>query len=463
MRPRLREDFRRADEQRGFEFVRGVAPPHRGILARLEAHGRRAVHRDIPAQPGAEQGDARPERRLDAPHQRPVRDLSGVHGWGRELPTLAGKARRVAAWGWADHPRRWAQEVAAHLVQHVQPLARANRREVQRDELQQKGQPFERFAGTAAAARFVHLHDAQTQTVAIYTILNPYDPAAITGAAVDDAAILQRDWLLLDIDSSTRPAQQNATDDERAAAFARAADIKADLRAQGWPEPIDADPGNGAHLVYPMCLANTADSTALVRDVLQALAARFDTADVHVDTSVYNASRITKLYGTKTRKGPHTADRPQRRSGLLHIPEALEPVSIEALQALVDAAPEVTTPDTSTPRYDIGQILAKLTVWGTPETNGGKHHDLTVYSITCPWYKEHSNPVADRPDGTIFTVGDDGAVGFKCQHHHCADRTWADLRDLYHIAPIVLTLDANDPMPCATMTSGPRARPDGRH
>lgn len=45
-------------------------------------------------------------------------------------------------------------------------------------------------------------------------------------------------------------------------------------------------------------LDNSNESKELVRDVLIALDTFFSNADAKIDTSVFNASRITKLYGT---------------------------------------------------------------------------------------------------------------------------------------------------------------------
>ena len=39
-------------------------------------------------------------------------------------------------------------------------------------------------------------------------------------------------------------------------------------------------------------------------------------------------ARITKLYGTMTRKGDHTPERPHRRSRILEIPDELKVVKL---------------------------------------------------------------------------------------------------------------------------------------
>ena len=71
--------------------------------------------------------------------------------------------------------------------------------------------------------------------------------------------------------------------------------------------------GNGYHLYYVLeALDNDKAATDLVKSVLNVLAAKFDNTTVSVDTSVYNAARITKVPGTIMRKGKESALRPYR-------------------------------------------------------------------------------------------------------------------------------------------------------
>jgi len=154
---------------------------------------------------------------------------------------------------------------------------------------------------------------------AIYVTMNPVNPdlfprasnrlvkrSAVTTA---DPDILNREWLLIDLDV-TRPKNTSSTEAEHQAALEKAITIQQWLTEQGWPEPIVCDSGNGTHLLYAIDLPNTAASTQTIKAILKGLAERFDDATVKVDTSVHNASRITKLYGTMACKGEHTPDRP---------------------------------------------------------------------------------------------------------------------------------------------------------
>jgi hypothetical protein len=163
------------------------------------------------------------------------------------------------------------------------------------------------------------------QARGIYVTLNPVNPALLARAhnrlrdlgagdpATGDGDILRRRWLLVDCDP-VRPAGISATDQEHTLALARAAEIHAWLTAQGWPEPLCADSGNGGHLLYRVDLP--VDDDGLIKRVLTGLAFRFDDALVTVDVKNFNPSRVCKLYGTWGRKGDDTPDRSHRLSRL---------------------------------------------------------------------------------------------------------------------------------------------------
>jgi len=174
----------------------------------------------------------------------------------------------------------------------------------------------------AEFARDVRMLDGRAQGV--YLTLNPLkrelldrSPNKLTPgcAAATDADVLIRRWLLLDFDPK-RPAGTSSTDIELDAAIARAEAFWLYHRGKsGWTEPISAISGNGAHLLYPIDLPAADDGR--VAGLLRKLAGLFSDHTVDLDTTVSNASRITKVYGTCTRKGEPTGERPHRRSVLL--------------------------------------------------------------------------------------------------------------------------------------------------
>jgi len=159
--------------------------------------------------------------------------------------------------------------------------------------------------------------------------LNPVNPALLARAAnrvrpmtkgdsaTSDSDILARRWLPLDLDPK-RPSGISSTDDEHEAALARARQIRDALAAAGWPPPIMADSGNGAHLLY--AIDEPSNDDGLVKRILEALAVRFDDDLVSIDRSVFNPARIWKLYGTPARKGDSIPDRPHRLARILELP-----------------------------------------------------------------------------------------------------------------------------------------------
>lgn len=162
----------------------------------------------------------------------------------------------------------------------------------------------------------------------VYFTVNPVKPALLArrsnrvevaeqGDLTSDPDILHRRWLLVDADP-VRPAKISATDEEKALALDAVMRVYDHLRERGWPMPVLADSGNGYHLLYRVDLP--AGDGGVVERILKALAARFDTDQVKIDQTVFNPARIVKLYGTISRKGDDTPERPHRRSAILEVP-----------------------------------------------------------------------------------------------------------------------------------------------
>jgi hypothetical protein len=155
----------------------------------------------------------------------------------------------------------------------------------------------------------------------IYTSVNPVLPTfegnRVNGMAVKDKDIACRRRLLIDIDrvdSSIGP----ATDEELAEAKAVADRIAAYLDEEHDIQVCMVMSGNGYHLYVPLAdLANDDKSKLCCQWILQGLARRFNTDTIKVDTSVFNASRITKVPGTIARKGLETQDRPYRMAKVI--------------------------------------------------------------------------------------------------------------------------------------------------
>lgn len=172
----------------------------------------------------------------------------------------------------------------------------------------------------------VNLSDEQ-----VYYSLNPLDATAKT---CNKKNVVQRRWLLIDIDS-TRPKDTSATEEEKCKASEVSSAILNFLIEEHWPEPLMIDSGNGWHLIYRIDLPNNTLSQQIIRTAIGALGDRFDTQAATVDRKVHDASRISKLPGTLARKGPNTLDRPHRLAKIVFEPSELKLVTAEQLQGLV--------------------------------------------------------------------------------------------------------------------------------
>ena len=148
------------------------------------------------------------------------------------------------------------------------------------------------------------------------------------------------------------------------------------------------DSGNGGHLLYRIDLPNDSASRDLVKAVLEVLALKFNDAVVTVDTSVYNAARITKLYGTMVWKGDSTEDRPHRRSQMLRTPNAIQPVVPELLTGLAQRRPP--DPKSSYQPLNGGRLDARdfilrhgLAVAREKVWNNGTVFELELLPVQC--------------------------------------------------------------------------------
>jgi hypothetical protein len=161
----------------------------------------------------------------------------------------------------------------------------------------------------------------------VYLTLNPVKPDLLARAnnrvksfaetTAGDADILERRWMLVHCDP-VRPAGISSSSPELEAALDLAEKVREHLRGRQWPEPVFCLSGNVFHLLYRLPdLANSDASTILISRALKALSAKFSSATVHIDETVFNAARISKAYGTFARKGDHTPEHPYRLSRMI--------------------------------------------------------------------------------------------------------------------------------------------------
>ncbi len=289
--------------------------------------------------------------------------------------------------------------------------------------------------------RAVEALDADPAVAGIYVTLNATNPALLArranrikmrlgrkDATTADTDILGRRWLPVDIDP-VRPSGVSSTDAEHDAALDAAGRIAAYLSEQGFGEPLRADSGNGAHLLYRINLPNDEAATEVVKGVLATLDALFSNETITVDTANYNAARIWKLYGTMSRKGDSTPERPHRRAKILSVPKDIEVVPLERLQHLAG----ILLKDEPAPRRKGGSIdlalwLAEhgLAVRSTRPWQGG-----TLYVLDeCPFSGAHK-------DGAFAIQFANGAIFAGCHHQSCGGgaQRWPELRAMYEPKP----------------------------
>lgn len=227
--------------------------------------------------------------------------------------------------------------------------------------------------------------------------------------------------LLIDLDP-VRPAGIGSTSEQLSAAHDKAALIYKYLRSEGFPEPVIAMSGNGWHLLYRVMLDNTDENAQLIRGCLQALDMMFSNAVVKVDTTVFNPSRVCKLYGTYACKGADTAETPYRLSEIRAAPDDPKPVPKELLQKLAANAPVKSPPPKGqrTGTFDLQSWLTEhnVPVRETVSTGGGTKYVLEC----CPF-----NPAHNKKDAAVFELAD-GSFGFKCFHDSCSDKHWREFR-----------------------------------
>lgn len=288
-----------------------------------------------------------------------------------------------------------------------------------------------------------------TSIEGIYLTLNPCNPELLARQCnslgpvqktTADADIVRRTWMLIDVDP-VRRSGISATENEHATAFLTANAIRDYLKGLGWPAPVLADSGNGAHLLYRVDLPNDKVATSLIHRCLRSLNARFsEEGVVKVDRSVSNAARLVRAYGTVNRKGSDMPDRPHRRSRLITIPEAMETVPVELMQALAIelddeqalSAEGDPPPSTMVGGFDLRTWLAvhaetlaaKGIVVREKQKDGYRYFGEFEQ---CPWSSDH---VA----GAFIGQLDSGAIFARCHHDTCGgtegQNRWSEFRDL---------------------------------
>lgn len=247
-----------------------------------------------------------------------------------------------------------------------------------------------------------------------------------------DKEIAHRDWILIDLDPE-RPAGISSTDEELAAAESLAEQVEEFLTEQGFPQPVKCRSGNGIHLLYLIDMDNDSESAQIIKNFLAQMDKKFSNAAVKVDTTTYNAARITKLYGTVACKGDSTESRPHRRSQIISAPDEINDVNkeqIEQVIALCSVGENNKEVNVSEPPERAHTATAdkkpKINVKEFCETHGidisrEKRLDYGICYVLaeCPWNHEHS-----KDTGGYIIQFSNGKIAAGCHHDSCKNENW---------------------------------------
>jgi len=288
----------------------------------------------------------------------------------------------------------------------------------------------------------------------IYITINPCKPELLTRspnrlrfsakATTSDDDILCDLWFPVDTDP-VRPAGISSTDDELQMVLAKRDEVAEFLSS--WTETVKGMSGNGGHgLIRLVGYLNNHETRQAKQRLLHFLSDRFSDWEVDgngkfklakrgrkilcqngvsVDNTVFNMSRIWKLYGTLACKGNNTRRRPHRRS-YLDI-RSVKPVDLYAYideiipkeekhESQPFAVQRRTTADRN--RWKAKAGLPMLDVASYLDDWGGEWRIKEKGEVT--WYQFRICPVHSDYDGDEWECGicqfESGKLGAKCMH-----------------------------------------------
>jgi len=287
--------------------------------------------------------------------------------------------------------------------------------------------------------------------------------------------------IFIDIDPGI-PTGISANDKEHINALALAIKIREWTRnTLFWSDPLYANSGNGAHLIYKSFMQNTPENISLLKNFMLLAKKYFSPNEATgstatVDATVFNPARLIKLYGTVVRKGDATDTRPHRRSHVIDVPVLVPGIkrgvitaelvnqAITVLQAELGidplALPGHTTPGKGTAGGGTSaQARSQYSAYTSPDKmfksmsgveplrQGGTlkvaeylkdnnikikevkpHGDSTMYILEqCIFDSSHSGGEA------AIGQSEDGKLWYHCYHDSCKsdpERKWKAARNL---------------------------------
>jgi hypothetical protein len=278
---------------------------------------------------------------------------------------------------------------------------------------------------------------------AVYTTLNPFNPDLLARSrnrltdyakhTTSDKDVTRRLWLPIDVDP-VRPAGICANGQEKQAALETACAVRQFLDNAGFPTPLVGDSGNGGHLLYRTDLDNSEEVKNGLMRFYELLAKEFNTPVTTVDTTVFNAARIWKVYGTKVCKGDEVGDRVHRLARIVHWPDQLALVPLALIQEIVGQDTHAVSSQVGEPsrnghvgemfQYNLRLVERIMADSGIGTIKDKEHKGGRLWVLEeCPFCgnADHSAHVEVQANGKLC---------FACKHHSCKDRYgWKDFRE----------------------------------
>lgn len=260
------------------------------------------------------------------------------------------------------------------------------------------------------------------------------------GSGLRDADMVVHTKLLFDFDPQ-RPRGVPATDDEVVAALRVRNRVVQVLLGLGWPVPAMGCSGNGGHLVYRVRLPVNDTTTEMFAALYRGLRHDFDSELVTFDTTVRNASRIWRVYGSTNRKGTPTEKRPHRVAQVT-IPDRWEVVSPRLITEMADHYAKTLTPKLAAAAAPRAPVHGKgdyktldMVAWFTAHNAYRRRLGRDKHAVVCPWEHEHSSESGPLDTSTVVFEGDGSRwPAFHCSHQHCEGRDTRAVMDLWQDA-----------------------------
>jgi hypothetical protein len=297
----------------------------------------------------------------------------------------------------------------------------------------------------------------------IYVTLNPCKPELLSRSVnmlrvnpkvtTGDDDILCDMWFPIDIDP-VRPSGISSTENELGLALSKRDEV-ADYLSK-WATTVKGMSGNGGHgLIKLTGYPNNTETRQIKERLTRFLSARFSdwqrdsngnfildkrrrkilsNNGVCVDNTVFNMSRLWKLYGTMACKGNNIPDRPHRRSYLAmqdvipvdlyaKIDEIIPVIYRNKAQKSAFHSKSITMPNSKSANgFPVLDVISYLNAWGG-EWRIKRKGSITWYQFRiCPLHKDYDS---DRWECGICQFSD-GKMGAKCMHD--SSFSWSDFK-----------------------------------